>query len=178
VKQEITPWNPELLRAMNNHSCKHLVAIVMEYLDPQWETLDELRSILEAEFALNGAFPKPVSSALNILYHEKMQRGDFFDDNDYDPDVVRIATGQRDKVKQDAAYVRIDRSGRVKSTPSSVTMEAAKEEYEKAGRYRWLVSSLVSDGPTDSEQFRKLREAMKVVFWQRYKPDSLSTEGS
>jgi AbiV family abortive infection protein len=123
VKQQIIPWNRELLRAMNSHSCKHLVAIVMEYLDPQWETLDELRSMLAAEFALDGAFPKPVSSALNILYHEKMQRGDFFHDNDYDPDVVCIATGQRDKVKQDAVYVNIDHSGRVKSTPSSVKME-------------------------------------------------------
>jgi AbiV family abortive infection protein len=170
VKEEIIPWDADLLRVMNNHSCKHLVAIVMEYLDPQWETLDDLRSLLQAEFALDGAFPKPVSSALNILYHEKMQRGDFFNDNDYDPDVVGIATGERDKVKQDAVYVRIDRSGRVKSTPSGVTMNTATEEYEKAGRYQSLVNSLVTDGPKNSEQYRKLREAMKIVCWQKYKP--------
>jgi AbiV family abortive infection protein len=170
VKQEIIPWDSELLRAMNNHSCKHLVAIVMEYLDPQWETLDELTTMLDAEYALDGAFPKPVSSALNILYFEKMQRGDFVDDNDYDPQVVDIATGERDKVKQDAVYVRIDRSGRVKSTPSSVTLAAANEEYEKAQRYRWFVSFLANGGPKTSEQFRKLREAMKIVYWQKYKP--------
>ena len=115
-------------------------------------------------------FPRPVSSALNILYHEKMRRGDFFDESDYDPDVVRIATGERDKAKQDAVYVRIDRSGRVRSTPLSVTLEAAKAEYEKAGRYQWLVTSLATDGPRDSEQFRKLREAMKIVYWQKYIP--------
>jgi AbiV family abortive infection protein len=178
VKQEIIPWDSELLRVMNNHACKHLVAIVIEYLDPQWDTVDELRSILDAEFALDGAFPKAVSSALNILYHEKMQRGDFFDDNDYDPQVVRVASGQRDKVKQDAVYVSIDRSGRVRSTPSNVTMDAANEEYEKAGRYRWFVSSLASDGPRDSEQFRKLREGMKIVYWQKYKPTSHLTEVS
>jgi len=169
VKQEIIPWDGDLLRAMNNHSCKHLVAIVMEYVDPQWETIEELRSILDAEFALDGAFPKPVSSALNILYFEKIRRGDFFDENDYDPEVVRIASGERDKVKQDAVYVSIDRSGRVKSTPSSITLEAAKEEYEKAGRYRWLVTSLATDGPKDSEQFRKLREGMKIVYWQKFR---------
>ena len=49
----------------------------------------------------------------------------------------------------------------MKSTPSDVTLEAAKEEYERAGRYRWLVTSLAADGPKDSEQFRKLREAMQ-----------------
>jgi hypothetical protein len=107
-----------------------------------------------------------------------MRRGDFFDDNDYDPNVVRVATGQRDKVKQDAVYVRIDHSGRVTSTPSAVTMEAAKEEYEKARRYQWLVSSLVGDEPRDSEQFRKLREAMEVVYWQRQKPNPPATENS
>jgi AbiV family abortive infection protein len=176
VKQEIIPWDSELLRAMNNHSCKQLVAIVIEYLDPQWETLDELTKMLDAEYALDGAFPKPVSSALNILYHEKMQRGDFSDDNDYDPQVVNVATGERDKVKQNAVYVRIDRSGRVQSTPSSVTMDAANEEYEKARRYRWFVGSLASDGPRDSEQFRKLREAMKIVYWQKYKPISFPSE--
>jgi hypothetical protein len=176
VKQEIIPWDGDLLRVMNNHSCKHLVAIVMEYLDPQWETVEELRSILEAEFALDGAFPRPVSSALNILYHEKMRRGDFFDESDYDPDVVRIATGERDKAKQDAVYVRIDRSGRVRSTPLSVTLEAAKAEYEKAGRYQWLVTSLATDGPRDSEQFRKLREAMKIVYWQKCIPITPPTD--
>ena len=112
VKQEIIPWDSDLLRAMNRHACKHLVAIVMEYIDPQWDTLEELRSILDAEYALDGAFPKPVSSALNILYFEKIRRGDFFDDDDYDFEIVRIATGGRDKVKQDAVYVRIDRRGR------------------------------------------------------------------
>jgi hypothetical protein len=125
VKQEIIPWDGDLLRAMNSHACKHLVAIFVEYDDPQWETIQELRSLLEAEFAPDGAFPKPVSSALNILYFEKIRRGDFFNDNDYDPEVVRIATGERDKVKQDAVYVRIDRSGRVENTPLSVTLEAA-----------------------------------------------------
>lgn len=56
------------------------------------------------------------------------------------------------------------------STPLSVTLKAAHEEYERAGRYRWLVTSLATDGPRDSEQFRKLREAMKIVYWQKYKP--------
>ncbi len=171
VKEEIIPWDDEVRRVMSNHSCKHLVAIVMEYLDPQWETLDDLKRMVEAEFALNGAFPKPVSSALNILYHEKIRRGDFFDeDNDYDPSVVRIATGERDKVKQDAVYVRIDRSGRARNTPANVTMSAANEEYEKAGRYHSLVCSLAEDGPKASEEYRKLQEAMKIVYWQKYKP--------
>jgi AbiV family abortive infection protein len=176
VKQGIIPWDSDLLRVMKIHSCKHLVAIVMEYLDPQWETMEELERIVEAEFALDGAFPKPVSSALNILYHEKIQRGDFYNENDYEPEVVRIATGERDKAKQDAVCVSIDRSGRVKSSPSSVTLESAKEEFDKAGRYRWLVISLAADGPGDSMRFAKLRDALKIVYWQRYRPITSPTD--
>jgi hypothetical protein len=36
--------------------------------------------------------------------------------------------------------------------------------------YRWLVTSLATDGPKESEQFRKLRQPMKVAYWQKYKP--------
>jgi AbiV family abortive infection protein len=170
VKEQIIPWTSDLLRVMRNHACKHLVAIVIEYLDPQWETIDELRALIEAEFALDGAFPKQVSSALNILYFEKIERGDFFDDNDYHPAVIRIAHGDRDRVKQDAVYVDIDRGGRVKSTPVGVTREAAQEEYERAGRYLRFVNSLVQDKRRESEEFRKLRESLKIVYWQRFKP--------
>jgi hypothetical protein len=91
VREELLPWDTELLRAIRNHACKHLVAIVMEYVDPQWETIEELDAIIKAEFDLEGRFPPRVSSALNILYHEKIRRGDFFDDNDYEPDVVAVA---------------------------------------------------------------------------------------
>ena len=83
VREELVPWDSDLLRVIRNHSCKHLVAIVMEYLDPEWDTLDDLRAIINAEYGLEGRVPPHVSSALNILYHEKIRRGDFWDDNDY-----------------------------------------------------------------------------------------------
>jgi AbiV family abortive infection protein len=76
VREELVPWDSDLLRVIRNHTCKHLVAIVMEYIDPEWETLDELRAIINAEYDLDGRFPPRVSSALNILYHERIRRGD------------------------------------------------------------------------------------------------------
>ena len=81
VREEIIPWDDGLRRVMRDHACKHLAAIVMEYIDPKWETLEELRSIINAEYDLNGRFPPRVSSALNILYHEKVRNRNFtYDD--------------------------------------------------------------------------------------------------
>src|ERR1043165_9285626 len=35
VREEIIPWDDDLHRVMRNHACKHLVTIVMEYVDPE-----------------------------------------------------------------------------------------------------------------------------------------------
>jgi len=170
VLEELAPWDSDLLRVIRNHACKHLVAVVMEYVDPEWDTLDELKAITKAEYDLEGRFPPRVSSALNILYHEKIRRGDFFDDNDYEPDIVAIASGGRDKVKQDAVYIDLDKDCRVRNAPMSVTNEDAQREYERARRYGSTVSGLVDYGDNDTLQLEKLKEATKLVFWQKYKP--------
>jgi AbiV family abortive infection protein len=170
VREELVPWDSDLLRVIRNHTCKHLVAIVMEYIDPEWTTLDELEAIINAEYDLEGRFPPRVSSALNILYHEKIRRGDFFNDNGYEPDVVGVAFGERDKVKQEAVYINLDKSCRVKSSPMQITREAAQVEYETAGRYASIVARLIAPDAYEGIQLKKLKEATKIVFWQRYKP--------
>jgi AbiV family abortive infection protein len=126
VREELVPWDSDLLRVIRNHTCKHLVAIVMEYIDPEWNTLDEFRGIIKAELDREGAFPPRVADALNILYHEKISRDYFFlDDNDCESDVVEVASGKRDRVKQDAVYIDVDKSCRVKNAPMCVTKEDA-----------------------------------------------------
>jgi AbiV family abortive infection protein len=177
VREELVPWDSDLLRVIRNHACKHLVAIVMEYIAPEWETFEELRAIIKAEYDLEGRFPPRVSSALNILYHEKIRRGDFQDDNDYDSDVIAIAFGERDAVKQDAIYIDLDKSCRVKNAPMDVTREDAHVEYERAGRYASIVLRIIGPDAHESLQLEKLKEAVKIVFWQKYKPSDRDAEG-
>ena len=118
VREELVPWASDLLRVIRNHTCKHLAAIIMEYIDPEWNTLDELRAIIDAELDREGAFPPRVADALNILYHEKISRDYFLlDDNDCESDVVEVASGKRERVKQDAVYIDVDKSCRVKNAP-------------------------------------------------------------
>jgi AbiV family abortive infection protein len=172
VREELVPWDSDLLRVIRNHTCKHLVAIVMEYIDPEWNTLDELDAIIKAELDCEGAFPPRVADALNILYHQKISR-DYFplDDNDCESDVVEVASGKRDRVKQDAVYIDVDKSCRVKNAPMGVTKEDADIEYERARRYALIVTGIIGPDTYEGLQLQKLKEALKIVFWQKYKPD-------
>lgn len=170
AREEIIPWDSNLHRILRSHSCKHLVGIVMEYIDPQWDTLDELKKIYEDEYALEGRLPRPVSSALNILYWEIMRRGNFYNDEDeYEPNVVAIARGGRDRAKQNAVYVDIDKSCRPVG-PAFISREQAQAEYERAGRYAWIVNDRMSNNAFTGIQMEKLREAVQIVFWQKYRP--------
>src|ERR1041384_6973393 len=36
VRQNVIPWSPQLLRAMNDHACKQLVGVILDYIDPYW----------------------------------------------------------------------------------------------------------------------------------------------
>ncbi len=176
VREGVVPWDTDLLRVIRIHSCKHLVAIVMEYIDPQWETLEELRGIIDSEYDLDGRLPARVSSALDILYHEKIRRGDFMDGDDYEREVAGIARGVRDKFKQAALYVDVDKSCRVRSSPLVIKLEESQVEYDRAQRYRSTVQSLLSSNVDEGLQLQKLKEAMKIVFWQRYKSSVLPDE--
>jgi AbiV family abortive infection protein len=175
VQEELVPWDSDLLRAIRNHACKHLAAIVMEYIEPEWTTIDEFRMITRAEYDLDGRFPPRVSSALNILYHEKIRRGYFSHDNDYEADVLAVALGERDRVKQNAIHIDLDKSCRVKNTPSDVTREDAQVEYERARRYASIVNKLVGSKAFEGVQLQKLKEAAKIVFWQKYTPRDSGT---
>jgi AbiV family abortive infection protein len=175
AREELLPWDADLLRVMRNHECKHLLAIVTEYIDPEWDTLEELQAIIRGEYDLGDRFPPRVSSALNILYFEKIGRGNFDGDNDYEPDVVEIAFRARDRIKQDAIYIDLDKSCHVKNAPMEVSREDAAVEYKRASRYASIVIGLVGPDPHERLQLEKLKKAMKLVFWQKYKP--ITTDG-
>ncbi|WP_324354963.1 hypothetical protein [Methyloceanibacter sp.] len=169
VREGVVPWSPALLRAMNDHACKQLVAVLIEYLDPQWESLDEIRGIIAAEVALSGRFPPRVASAINILRYEKIGRWEsngwgWLDDPDYDRDVLAIAKGRRDKVKQDSVYVRIGQDGRVERTPFTTPQAVSDAEYEKAYQLQSFVERFAKDQSQSSIFYEKMRDALQLVF--------------
>lgn len=154
---------------LNDHACKQLVGVVIEYIDMEWETIEELRSMIAADIEIGDLLPPRVATALNILRHEKIGRWE--SDNwvwaeapTYEPSVLQIADGRRDRIKQDALYVRVGRDGSIVSVPTEVTHERANEEYTKADRYKWFVKSVIADKERDSRRYKKVRETMRVLF--------------
>lgn len=169
VREGMVPWDASLLRVIRSHSCKHLVALVIEYLEPEWETIEELRAIISAEHDLEGRFPPQISSALNLLYFEKIRGENFLYEREYESDVKEIANGERDRIKQDALYIDLDRSCRVKKSPTSISQADAKKELELAERYKSAVRGLLQPNAYEHLQLAKLREAVTVVYWQHYR---------
>src|SRR3989344_5074219 len=169
VREDVVPWSPQLLRAMNDHACKQLVGVIIEYVDPEWETLEELQKIVAEDVELGDRLPSKVGSAIDILRHEKIRRWEsnnwvWDEEPNYEPSVLRIAEGKRDRIKQDALYVRLGRDGSVASMPTTVTQASVDEEYEKASRYSRFVISVVRDGAHNSTAYKKVRETLKILF--------------
>ena len=103
VGKGVIPWNALIYRASRDHTCKQLLGIVMEYLNPdfdeflkrseEWhkqhnvlsELLASLQQVDKSERRgvwqriddINESrerFPAPVADAINILRHEKIGR--------------------------------------------------------------------------------------------------------
>lgn len=104
VKDDALPWLPEVQRSMARHQCKHLLAVVMEWLPPvDWDHLVERETERRANHELKMAwlqrrlerykrgnftqnpddpepvdvevsFPRDVAAALNIYRHEEIER--------------------------------------------------------------------------------------------------------
>jgi AbiV family abortive infection protein len=170
VHEQILPWTASLLRAMNDHACKQLVGIIIEYINPEWETLEDLRRIISEEYDLGELLPPKVASAINILRHEKMRRWEsknwfWVDDPVYEPTAKQVAEGKRDRIKQNALYVRLGNDGSVTSKPTEVTPDVANTEYERARTYRSFVATLLEWGKRESVAYEKVRGALKMMFW-------------
>jgi AbiV family abortive infection protein len=74
VRDGAVPWSNYLLRAMNNHACKHFVGIVIDYVHPELDSFEDIKRLIEEEFDRKDRMPEAVASALNILRYEKIGR--------------------------------------------------------------------------------------------------------
>jgi hypothetical protein len=168
VRDEVIPFSPELLRAMNDHACKQLLGIVMDYIIMHWEELEELDALIASDGGPNGPFPRNVSSAINLLRHEKIRRWEsrnwcWDEDPEYDREVVAVAEGKKDRRKQDALYIRIGRDGRAVNNPAMVTEVECLLERDRASRYARLLAAAV-EGAEQNYRFEKVIETLKTLF--------------
>jgi AbiV family abortive infection protein len=172
IKEGIVPMTSAIRRAINDHACKHLVGMIMEYMIMHWEGTDELKAIIARDFELGNNLPSDVGSALEILRYEKIGRWTannwvWAQDPAYDREALKIAGGKRDRRKQDALYVRIGSTGQLASTPEGITDLEVSVELERTGRYLNFAEALISMEERygfDKDRFTKVMAALKLLF--------------
>lgn len=175
IKEDIIPLSPPVRRAINDHVCKQLVGIILDYLIMHWEEIEELKSAIKLDIDLGDRLPNDVGSALEIFVYEKIGKwaGNnwvWAEDPAYDRAALKISKGKKDRRKQDALYVRIRRDGGVCSTPAIITEEETQKEFERAERYRFFMLSQLSDGvalrQSDQRRAKKITDALVILFEQ------------
>lgn len=173
ANEEIVPWTPAVRRAINDHACKQLAGMIIDYMIMHWDEMHELEAIIKRDLDLGGRLPDDVASALQILCYEKIGRWTrnnwvWAEDPNYDRAAVKIADGAKDRRKQDALYIRLGSDGQVCSTPAAVTENEMREELERARRYGNFVRSLLSSGSEphwfDKSRFDKVMGAFRILF--------------
>ena len=170
VREGVIPFSRPLLRAMNDHACKHLVGLIMDYIIMRWDTWEEWQERVQADLALGDKLPEAIESAIMLLRFEKVGRWEsraweWKDPPQYDSDTRKIAEGFADRRKQDALYVRIGADGRVCPSPA-ITQQELDENKERASSFRRLVNSL-TEGSKPSYRYKKSVSVIRAMFATR-----------
>jgi len=171
VMVEALPWTPLLLRATRDHRCKQLVGIIIDYISPDIdEFLRRIDEIISKKKQLQ--LPASVADAMNLLYHEKIKRWEsnlwvWAEDPEYDKTALWVAEGKRDRDKQRALYVELDRNGRVCVTPEQVTEILANDEYERGRRFEQCVRGLIEGDTGCAWDFERIEDCFNALFSQQ-----------
>lgn len=168
IGEGAVPFTPPVLRAINDHACKQLLGMIMDYVIMHWDEVEDLQELIRQDRESGDQLPNDVGSAMEILRYEKIGRwegnsGTWAEDPDYDRAALHIADGKKDGHKQDALYVRIGRDGRVCSTPDVITDQETKNELERARRYKRFMDSLLAEDER-SKRYNKIMGALRLLF--------------
>ncbi len=168
----IFPLSRPILRAMNDHSCKQLIGMLMDYIIMHWEDIEDARRMIAEDFDMgDDHFPIDIASALDLLRYEKVARWEtgnhfYVGDLNHSPAARKVASGRHDRRKQDALYVRVNPDGSIGSTPHKVTDAEVKEEAERASRYCYFVKESMA-GKASGLRYERTVAALKMLFGHR-----------
>lgn len=164
VREGIIPWSAKVRDSLHNHSLKQLIGFIMEWLRPsddEWATrIEKIPGV--------SIFPVNVADAMK-LYVKKVQpkRHITCPPAPSDPIAKSVADGDRDKIKQDALYVKLSEDGDVISVPAQVTPETVEAELDKTKRLCDLVSPLIEGSLAPSLDYPLMKESMKFLFMDK-----------
>jgi hypothetical protein len=167
----VVPWSRFILRAALDHKCKQLLCIVMDFLSPSLEEF--IRRINAASYQdIPLDIPPRVADAINILRHEKIGRWKsktwvWAEDPKWNEEALEIAEGKLDQQKQDSLYVRVIKTGVLKSTPKKMNPELAKKEFERGKRFGQLIEDLTNLKRPVGIEYEKVENSFRALFSEK-----------
>lgn len=167
VCKGVIPWNKFIRRATRDHTCKQLLIIIMDYLNPD---VDEFiaRINVPIEKQMTRAFPPHIADAINIFRHEKIRRWEsgnwlWADPPNYAPKAKKVGNGEIDRLKQDQLYVNINKDGFV--IPKTViSQNQFEDEKYRAERLSSLVRGMIDENRTSYLEYKEVTETLRIMF--------------
>jgi len=161
------PWNPEVRRLLHDHSSKQLLAMIMEFLEPDSE---DFMAWLDKRSKASYPIPSYILDSLNIIRYEKVTKegqwswiGD--EDPPCDPQARSVGDGKVDKEKQNALYVKIGKNGQVINNPEDIDQDMAFAELERTERLgQMLRKTETKHEPMKTIEYEKIFNTFRVLF--------------
>jgi AbiV family abortive infection protein len=179
VIEEAVPWTTEVRRSLSDHSSKHLLGLVVDWLSTLlgefWEELERLDARRKngepATVVDKVPWPGEVADALNLYRFEKLDNWRsgyraYIAEEDFpeSKDTLRKVIAH-DRKKQNAFYVGFGSDGQCCNKPEQITMEEAKAELERGKRFsRFAGDHLRGSLSLFSPEYRHLAAVIKAVF--------------
>jgi AbiV family abortive infection protein len=157
VKSGGLKWSKEVRRSLNHHVSKQLMAIILEFLNPD---TDEFLKMIKNRSSFKR--PEKVSDAMNIYVHEILKKWEsknwfWLEDPKYVPEAKSILAGKEDKIKQNAFYVEISKQGQAIDFTSRFKKKVVEKEIEKARRYSQFINE------NEDFRFKKIVEIFSIL---------------
>lgn len=168
VHAEAIPWTAETQGILRDHKGKQLLAMIMDFLDPD---VEDFAAWLKTRSESGNELPRYVADALNIIRHERVPRQGAWawtggeDDPPCDPLARRVANGHIDRQKQSALYVGVGAKFQVTSYPGPVDGGAVERELEKTRHLGQLLARHDDSlQPLKSVEYEKIYWSFRVMF--------------
>lgn len=160
VREGIIPWSAKVRESLHKHPHKQLMGLILEWLSPS----DDEFSARIGRAPGDSTLPAYVADAMK-LYVKKVQPQGHIScpPTPSDPMAKSVADGDRDKMKQDALYVRLSEDGDVISVPTQVTPEMIEAELDRTKRLSDLARPLREGSLGPVLDYHLLLDAMSFL---------------
>ncbi len=168
VYKELIDWNKLIWRASRDHTCKQLLILIMNYLNPDDDEWDKRMQIIVEGNTIDRTLPPHLSDAITIFRYEKVGKWEsknWFLKNppNYDSEAKRTGNGFIDRIKQDQLYVDLSKNGSV-IEKEPISSDSFYTERDRAERIAQLVKGIHYDDAGAYIDYKEIADKFNRLF--------------